>query len=223
MRARTVDDQIRTEQLIHDFRSPLSAIRGYAQLLQRRLGNDGAKAVGVEDGLRRILESVARVGQLIDELAESAAPETTSAVKREPTELVQLARRVAAESEAAAAGNGHVVVLTSRGGPGGVVGRGPPGTDARKPRWQRSEVQPQWPSHCRHRPARRGLGCAVCSRPGHRNSTRGAAARLRARVSWKQCRIERRWLGPRSSAEKWYPTTLPRPNSVQWTGLEGRP
>jgi hypothetical protein len=26
----------------------------------------------------------------------------------------------------------------------------------------------------------------------------------------------------RSSAEKWYPTTLQRPNSVQWTGLEGR-
>src|SRR5438067_13018616 len=26
----------------------------------------------------------------------------------------------------------------------------------------------------------------------------------------------------RSSAEKWHATTLRRPNSVQWTGLEGR-
>src|ERR1700694_4339895 len=29
-------------------------------------------------------------------------------------------------------------------------------------------------------------------------------------------------IGSRSSAEKWYPTTLQRPNSVQLTGLEGR-
>ncbi len=109
--ARTMDDQIRTERLIHDIRSPLSAIRGYAQLPQRRLANDGAKAVGVDDRLRRILESPARVGQLVDQLGESSAPETTSAVKREPTELVQLARRMAAESEAAAGGRGHVEVL----------------------------------------------------------------------------------------------------------------
>src|SRR2546423_683223 len=72
--ARTMDDQSRSERLIHDIRSPLSAIRGYAQLPQRRLANDGAKAVGVDDGLRRILESPARVGQLVDQLGESSAP-----------------------------------------------------------------------------------------------------------------------------------------------------
>ena len=107
----TVRDQIRTLQLIHDIQSPLSAVRGYAQLLRRRLANDRAEAADVEDGLRRIEESAARVGRLLDQFAESSAPESGGRVNREPTDLVLLARRVAAESEAAASNGGRVVVL----------------------------------------------------------------------------------------------------------------
>jgi signal transduction histidine kinase len=111
MRTLTCRDQIRNEQLIHDIRSPLSAIRGYAQLLHRRLASDGAQAADVEDGLRHITEAATRLGQLLDQLAESATPDTTGAFHRQPTDLVQLACRVATESEAAASGNSPVVVL----------------------------------------------------------------------------------------------------------------
>jgi two-component system OmpR family sensor kinase len=87
----TVRDQIRTLQLIHDIQSPLSAVRGYAQLLRRRLANESAKAADVEDGLRRIEESAARVGRLLDQFAESSAPGSGGRVNRDPTDLVQLA------------------------------------------------------------------------------------------------------------------------------------
>ena len=66
MRTFALRDHLRTEQLIHDIRSPLSAIRGYAQLLRYRLANDRASAADVEDGLRRIVESAKRVDDLLD-------------------------------------------------------------------------------------------------------------------------------------------------------------
>jgi len=65
----------------------------------------------VEDGLRRIDESAARVGRLLDRLTESSAQENGIGVNREPTDLVYLARRVAAETEAAASDGSRVVVL----------------------------------------------------------------------------------------------------------------
>jgi two-component system phosphate regulon sensor histidine kinase PhoR len=113
MRTLSVREQIITEQLIHDIRSPLSAIRGYAQLLRHRLATDRARAADVEDGLRRIEESAARVAHLLDLLPGSSAQEFGSSVKREPTELVQLARHVAADCEAAASRRSPVVVLSS--------------------------------------------------------------------------------------------------------------
>ena len=65
----------------------------------------------MEDGLRRIDESAARVGGLLDRLTESSAQENGIGVNREPTDLVYLARRVAAETEAAASDGSRVVVL----------------------------------------------------------------------------------------------------------------
>lgn len=101
-----------TEQLIHDIRSPLSAIRGYAQMLQRRLATETTNTLEVEEGLRHIVESAKRVAELLDQLAVSPATES-SALKREPADLVELARGVAAESQAAASGRGVVIVLAS--------------------------------------------------------------------------------------------------------------
>ena len=112
MRTFALRDHLRTEQLIHDIRCPLSAIRGYAQLLRYRLANDKASAADVEDGLRRIVESAKRVDDLLDLLPGSSTPWITAGVRREPTELVQLARRVAADCEAAYGGRSPVVVLS---------------------------------------------------------------------------------------------------------------
>ena len=112
MRTFALRDHLRTEQLIHDIRSPLSAIRGYAQLLRYRLANDRASAADVEDGLRRIVESAKRVDDLLDLLPGSSTPWISAGVRREPTELVQLARRVAADCEAAYGGRSPVVVLS---------------------------------------------------------------------------------------------------------------
>jgi len=112
MRTLALRDHLRTEQLIHDIRSPLSAIRGYAQLLRYRLANDTASAADVEDGLRRIVESAKRVDDLLDLLPGSSTPWIRAGVKRESTELVQLARRVAADCEAAYGSRSPVVVLS---------------------------------------------------------------------------------------------------------------
>src|SRR6266851_7542838 len=54
--------------LIHDIRTPLAAISGYAQLLLRRTVTGNTDLPGLGDGLRRIEEAATRVGHLLDEL-----------------------------------------------------------------------------------------------------------------------------------------------------------
>jgi len=101
--------------LIHDIRTPLAAISGYAQLLLRRTITVNPDLAGLGDSLRRIEEAATRVGHLLDELtdvsplADAGETEYTRAV----IDLVDLVKRIAEESEAAALRRSRVVVLTA--------------------------------------------------------------------------------------------------------------
>jgi signal transduction histidine kinase len=104
-----------SDQLVHDIRTPLAAIRGYAQLLLRRTATDHPDLAGLAESLRRIEEAATRVGDLLDELTDSfSVPGVgTTSRQREAIDLVPLVERVAAECETAALGTSRVVVLTA--------------------------------------------------------------------------------------------------------------
>jgi len=113
LQVRTETAEAQRDLLIHDIRTPLAAIRAYAQLLQRRTITRIADMAYLVDGLRRIEEAAARVGCLLDELTDLPPVETVdrTAGHRKHIDLVQLVQRVSAECEAAALVRSHVVVL----------------------------------------------------------------------------------------------------------------
>jgi signal transduction histidine kinase len=99
--------------LIHDIRTPLAAISGYAQLLLRRSVRGNPDLADLGDGLRRIEEAATRIAHLLDELTGVLplyGAEGTDH-QRELIDLVQLVKRIAEESQAAATGRFRVVVL----------------------------------------------------------------------------------------------------------------
>jgi len=116
--ATAVNDQTadaEPDMLIHDIRSPLAAIRGYTQLLRRRAAKSQLNMVALMDSLEHIEAAATRVEGLLDELtglsslnqAEMADP------NRQPTDLVPLAQRAAAASEAAGLGRCRVIFLSA--------------------------------------------------------------------------------------------------------------
>src|SRR5438128_11802029 len=103
----------RRDLLIHDIRTPLATISGYAQLLLRRAAQGGPELLALVDALRHIEEAARRVGDLLGELADLPAQIDTpdGILHRQPTDLVRLARRVAADSQHASLGSCHLEVL----------------------------------------------------------------------------------------------------------------
>jgi signal transduction histidine kinase len=99
--------------LIHDIRSPLAAIRGYTQLLHRRAATSQLNMVTLMDSLQHIEAAASRVERLLDDLAGLPAlnRDHLAALHPQPTDLVQLAHRVATASEAAGLASCRVVVL----------------------------------------------------------------------------------------------------------------
>jgi two-component system, OmpR family, sensor histidine kinase VicK len=79
--------------IVHDLRTPLTAIAGYAQMLRRRGGSDQ----GMVD---TILQKCDLMKHLISDLADAARPEGhVLTLERTEVDLRELARRVAAEME----------------------------------------------------------------------------------------------------------------------------
>ena len=107
-------DELR-ELMIHDIRSPLTAIRGYTQLLRRRAASNRLEIAALLDSLQRIEAAATRIEGLLDELGRppASADKHGAAFPRQPTDLVQLAQCVAAVSEAAGMSRCHVVVLSA--------------------------------------------------------------------------------------------------------------
>jgi PAS domain S-box-containing protein len=102
-------DQIREEVLSaisHDLRSPLGAIKLHAQSLQRLVRRGGDIDRGrLDDGLAAIDKMSTRVASLLEDVVEVARERDSQGVPYvpEPTDLVALAQRCAAEADAAAA------------------------------------------------------------------------------------------------------------------------
>jgi len=98
--------------LIHDLRNPLATVHGYAQLLRRQAANERMQPRDMEQGLGYIQEAAARIECLLDQL--SAGPEPLSRVATHPTaptDLIEVARHMAAQSQPVSRGPERIVVL----------------------------------------------------------------------------------------------------------------
>jgi signal transduction histidine kinase len=100
----------------HELRTPITSIRGQAQLLKRRLqrlwdsaetsgrrNDEYARArVSVEEGLDRIEGQTRRMNRLVEDLLEVARLQTTQLeVQQEPCDLSNLVEKVVAEQQLA--------------------------------------------------------------------------------------------------------------------------
>jgi excisionase family DNA binding protein len=102
---REAQDAIRTRDeflsaAAHDLKTPLTSIKAMAQLLRRQVGR--AAAPGSErlvEGLARIDASATKMGQQLDELLDLTRVQMGQQLelRTRPTDLVDLARRMAAE------------------------------------------------------------------------------------------------------------------------------
>jgi signal transduction histidine kinase len=80
----------------HDLRSPLVTIDGFTAQLQKEAE---ALSVGGRDKLRRVRESVKRMGQLIDDMLYLSKV-TQGELRREPADLAEVARELVVELRA---------------------------------------------------------------------------------------------------------------------------
>lgn len=86
----------------HDLKTPLAAIKGTAQLLRGRVARGVALAPGrLQEALGTIDLAATRMGALVDELLDAARlyMQRPLDLDRQPTDLVALARTVAAEQQ----------------------------------------------------------------------------------------------------------------------------
>jgi signal transduction histidine kinase len=95
---RTRDETLAT--ISHDLRTPLTSIRGTAQLLRRRLGRGvSMDPEELAERLLRIEEQTVQMAQMIDDLLDVARLQAGRPLelRREPCDLVGLVRKTAAD------------------------------------------------------------------------------------------------------------------------------
>jgi len=83
----------------HDLKSPLTTLKGLAQLLQRRLTREGANGIEqLQEGLARIEQNASRMTSLINELLDLSRLQMGEGLdlNRRPTDIVSLASGCAA-------------------------------------------------------------------------------------------------------------------------------
>ena len=88
----------------HDLKTPLAAISGSAQLLQRRLRRAGMTDERLVQSVERIVGASRRMAHMMDELVDTARLEAGQplALRRAPTDLVELVQAAVADQETAA-------------------------------------------------------------------------------------------------------------------------
>jgi signal transduction histidine kinase len=99
--------------LMHDLRNPLATVHGYTQLLLLNTAEQDSQTPGLGEGLRHIRDAALRLERLLDQLA--AVPELARDRAKPPqrgrTDLVQVARQIAAQSQPAADSRDRVMVV----------------------------------------------------------------------------------------------------------------
>ena len=84
--------------IAHDLRTPLTAVRGQADLLQRRSKRSGDSSEGERGGLESIAANVRRMEAMIQDLIESSQLESGALLlRRAPIDLSRLAADVVAQ------------------------------------------------------------------------------------------------------------------------------
>jgi signal transduction histidine kinase len=86
----------------HDLRTPLTMVKGGTQLLQRQAARDaGLSPERLATGLAALDTAATKMAKLIDQLLDLARTQTGGSLEidRRPTDLVALARQVAAEHQ----------------------------------------------------------------------------------------------------------------------------
>jgi PAS domain S-box-containing protein len=99
VRERAKDDFL--SSAAHDLKAPLTSLKGFSQLLERRLARQGALTrEEAEPHLHRIIQTADRMGDLIAELLDIAQLQAGESLEltRSRVDLVDLVRRVADES-----------------------------------------------------------------------------------------------------------------------------
>lgn len=94
----------------YELRTPLTSISGFAEMLQA--GYAGALPDQAEQYVTAILDSVSRLGMLIDEVLDLTQGERDMPLRREVMELADVARTAAAGMEGAAADRGIDFAVT---------------------------------------------------------------------------------------------------------------
>lgn len=88
----------------HDLKNPLSAIKGYANFLRRRVGHmDAPEAVWLEDNLRKIDATTKKMGALLDEMLDFARLQAGQTLDLDPcpTDLITVVSQTVAEYQQA--------------------------------------------------------------------------------------------------------------------------
>jgi two-component system, OmpR family, phosphate regulon sensor histidine kinase PhoR len=113
------------ESVLHDLRTPLTAIQAQTQLLQRLRAGSGDDTSRLRVGLLRIEDASRRLERLIEQLADDlhSGAEDRQAIALQPTDLVELTRRIGAESMRNLGSPNRVAVSSSSRA---VVGRWDP-------------------------------------------------------------------------------------------------
>lgn len=86
----------------HDLKTPLTSLKGMAQMLRRRLARDGgASPEQLREGLARIEQNASRMASLIGELLDLSHLQMGKGLElnRRPTDLVSLVAQCVAEQE----------------------------------------------------------------------------------------------------------------------------
>lgn len=105
----------------HELKTPLTALLGNAQLLQRRAARDNRLSEGERRNLEAIVEGGRRLNRLVNELLDhSRLREERLAIERQPLDLGELVRRVVDEVRPSMPR--HSLALRGDAGPLPVVG-----------------------------------------------------------------------------------------------------
>ncbi len=160
----------------HDMRTPLAAIRGYAQLARRHLSGEQQDMAAVERWLGDIDESAKRLTSLVSEFMDVTLLRAGQEVplQLQPTDLVAILEERVHEHQGAAAETHRFTTTLERASIVGNLGSGARRPRARQPARQRGQVQSGGRGD-RGQGRRRRERCRGLDRgPGHRHRAAGS-------------------------------------------------